>query len=90
MGATVTLSGCVVSVLLRRSSVGYEEEIDTSGSELIIHRIIGEREIGQLLEWTPGEIPDSDHTNESDEDPNEVETVEQPQDSELESALPET
>ncbi|MBF0178052.1 MAG: hypothetical protein HQL63_14580 [Magnetococcales bacterium] len=45
----VTLSGCLVSVLLRRTAPSIEEKFDTPGPWTIVHRVLGEKDASDLL-----------------------------------------
>lgn len=48
---SIKLSGCIVSVLLRRATAGLEESISSSSKWTIRHRMLGEREVDELLAW---------------------------------------
>jgi Holliday junction resolvasome RuvABC ATP-dependent DNA helicase subunit len=48
---SIKLSGCVVSVLLRRAAAGLEENIASSPQWALRHRVLGEREVDELLQW---------------------------------------
>jgi len=47
----VQLSGCIVSVLLRRATAGLEETIASASEWSIRHRLLGERDVDELLAW---------------------------------------
>ncbi len=51
---TVRLSGCVVSVMLRRAASGTDEKLASSGPWPLLHRELGERDVEELLVWEAG------------------------------------
>ena len=52
---TVQLSGCVISVMLRRATAGVEENLASSYWPLL-HRALGERDVEELLAWEAGPL----------------------------------
>ncbi|MDD5320486.1 MAG: ATP-binding protein [Methylococcales bacterium] len=52
-GIGIKLSGCIVSVVLRRATAGLEEKLSSSSAWPMLHRMLGEREVDELLAWEP-------------------------------------
>jgi Holliday junction resolvasome RuvABC ATP-dependent DNA helicase subunit len=52
---TVQLSGCVISVMLRRATAGVEEKL-ASSSWPLLHRALSERDVEELLAWEAGPL----------------------------------
>jgi len=51
---TVRLSGCVVSVMLRRAASRTDERLTSSAPWPLSHRELGERDVEELLAWEAG------------------------------------